>query len=327
MPDIESEMPATAGEVSSVNSKESTSSPPVEVSDPAQNEPESMVESPPSRNIPSLNRPPTLEPNNDPAEMDPDQAAIQQAADKRRPDPEEPSPPKLPKYGEPPQATIESVPDRDSRTPPRGADRSADATEPLSPPNRTPPPRSSQSDDHQVAGQRTYVVKEGDSFWSISARQYGTGKHFRALEEYNKDRLSTSGSGGRVLRPGTVIALPDESLLQSNNTRRKPAEPSATKSSRSDPWREDSSFDSPPRRDTGLAPKRDVSSRPGTYRVKDGDTLSTIALRELGTSKRWQEIFQLNRDRLTDETSLRPGMDLKMPSAATAEKAAGRPNF
>jgi nucleoid-associated protein YgaU len=326
MPVSEVEVPSTTGEVTSLDSKEPTSDVPAEVTEPRESEAESFAETQSSRRVPPLNRPPNLDPEDDPAEMNTGSDVIQQAADKRRPEPEVTSPPKLPKYGDPPQAIIESVPDRDSRAAPRAADRSNDAVDSFSPPTRAAP-RSGQTDDHQIAGQKTYVVKEGDSFWSISAKQYRTGKYFRALEEYNKDRLSTSGGGGKVLRPGTVIALPDESLLQSNSARKKTAEPAASKPSRSDPWKEDSSFDSAARRDTRLAPQRDNSSPPGTYRVKEGDTLSTIALRELGTSKRWQEIFQLNRDKLTGETSLRPGMDLKMPPATTAEKAAGRPNF
>lgn len=326
IPDTETAISPTAGDVSSMDSKEPATDLPAEVTDATQSEPESMADTRPGRRIPPLNRPPSLEPDDDPAEMETGPTSIQQAEDKRRSEREDNSPPKLPKYGEQPQATIESVPDRDSRTPPRAADRSTGTAEPFSPPNRTPL-RSSQSDDHEVAGQKTYVVKEGDSFWSISARQYGTGKYFRALEEYNKDRLSTSGSGGKVLRPGTVLALPDESLLQSSSTRKKPAEPAAATPGKYDSWKEDSSIETPPRRDSGLAPKREAALRPGTYRVKEGDTLSTIALRELGTSKRWQEIFQLNRNQLRDEQSLKVGMELKMPPTSTAEKAAGRPNF
>ena len=55
-------------------------------------------------------------------------------------------------------------------------------------------------------------------------------------------------------------------------------------------------------------------------RVKGGDTLSEIALRHLGSLTRWQEILELNRDRvqadgrrLTDPTALRAGWVLELP--------------
>ena len=326
-PKPEATLPSTTGEVTSINSKEPATEMPADVADPPDDEPDSIAQTPPGRRVPPLNRPPAIEPDEDPDAMETGSDSIQQAADKRRPEPDDSTPPRLPKYGDPPQAIIESVPDRDSRsTTPRNADRSNESVEPFTTPQRTSP-RAAQSDDHQIAGQKTYLVKEGDNFWSISARQYGTGKYFRALEEFNKDRLSASGNGGKVLRPGTVIALPDESLLQSTSARKKPAEPAASKPSKHDPWKEDSSAQPLTSRDTEPPAKRDAASPPGTYRVKEGDTLSTISLHELGTSKRWQEIFQLNRRELDDPQSLKAGMLLKLPPATTAEKAAGRPNF
>jgi LysM repeat protein len=47
--------------------------------------------------------------------------------------------------------------------------------------------------------------------------------------------------------------------------------------------------------------------------VRRGDTLSSIAERELGTSARWQDIFHVNRAQLSDPDELAVGMRLVMP--------------
>jgi nucleoid-associated protein YgaU len=55
---------------------------------------------------------------------------------------------------------------------------------------------------------------------------------------------------------------------------------------------------------------------PGTFnivRVGPDDTLSKIALRQLGDAKRAQEIFDLNRDALDDSDHIYCGMPLRVP--------------
>jgi nucleoid-associated protein YgaU len=50
------------------------------------------------------------------------------------------------------------------------------------------------------------------------------------------------------------------------------------------------------------------------YTVKDGDSLWKIAVSTLGNGSRYQDIVQMNRDLLTDENRLKPGMRLSLPS-------------
>ena len=47
--------------------------------------------------------------------------------------------------------------------------------------------------------------------------------------------------------------------------------------------------------------------------VKEGDSLSRIAKRELGSAVRWEDIFNANRDVLDDPGALQIGMRLRMP--------------
>jgi nucleoid-associated protein YgaU len=50
-----------------------------------------------------------------------------------------------------------------------------------------------------------------------------------------------------------------------------------------------------------------------TYTVKAGDTLSKIAKDTLGNAGSYMEIFNLNKDQLTDPDKIKPGQVLKIP--------------
>jgi len=56
----------------------------------------------------------------------------------------------------------------------------------------------------------------------------------------------------------------------------------------------------------------------GTYTVQSGDNLGGISLKVYGTSQRWREIFDLNRDILPSPATLRVGQHLKIRSDASA---------
>lgn len=53
-----------------------------------------------------------------------------------------------------------------------------------------------------------------------------------------------------------------------------------------------------------------------TYTVKSGDTLSKIAKTLLGDANAYMDIFNANRDQLTDPNTIQPGQVLKIPQAA-----------
>ncbi|MBI5542842.1 MAG: polysaccharide deacetylase family protein [Deltaproteobacteria bacterium] len=56
------------------------------------------------------------------------------------------------------------------------------------------------------------------------------------------------------------------------------------------------------------------TNRAGTYTVKPGDTLSTIAKNQLGDSSRWPEIMSLNKGILSAPEKLGAGMVLSLPA-------------
>ncbi len=52
-------------------------------------------------------------------------------------------------------------------------------------------------------------------------------------------------------------------------------------------------------------------SAPETYEVKSGDNLSKIAKKYSGIS--WKDIFEANRDQISDPDKIFPGQKLKIP--------------
>jgi hypothetical protein len=50
------------------------------------------------------------------------------------------------------------------------------------------------------------------------------------------------------------------------------------------------------------------------YIVRSGDSLSKIAQREYGDAKKWQRIFEANKDKIKDPDLIHPGQELKIPA-------------
>ena len=53
-----------------------------------------------------------------------------------------------------------------------------------------------------------------------------------------------------------------------------------------------------------------------SYTVAKGDTLSKIAKQFYGNANRWHEIFDANRDQISNPDLIRPGQVLKIPAGA-----------
>jgi nucleoid-associated protein YgaU len=60
-----------------------------------------------------------------------------------------------------------------------------------------------------------------------------------------------------------------------------------------------------------------TAARETTYTVKPGDTLSKIAKEHLGNANAYMDIFNANRDQLSDPDKIQPGQVLKLPQHAT----------
>jgi len=68
------------------------------------------------------------------------------------------------------------------------------------------------------------------------------------------------------------------------------------------------------RRSSAPQPNRAATtSEPRTHTVVSGNTLSGLSARYYGTSRRWAEIYEANRDKLPNERALRIGMTIVIP--------------
>ena len=124
-----------------------------------------------------------------------------------------------------------------------------------------------------------YTVAAGDSLWKIAHKQYGTGN-----EQAHVDAILVANptlSANEYLKVGQKITLP--AITAKADPARLPAEKQAA--------------------ETGGR----------TYVVKEGDTLSSIAKKELGSTKRWADIYEANRTRLSDPAKIVVGMKLTLP--------------
>ena len=54
-----------------------------------------------------------------------------------------------------------------------------------------------------------------------------------------------------------------------------------------------------------------------TYTVKAGDTLSKIAKEHLGDANAYMDIFNANKDQLSDPDKIKPGQVLKIPTTSS----------
>ena len=56
-----------------------------------------------------------------------------------------------------------------------------------------------------------------------------------------------------------------------------------------------------------------LSNTPRAYTIRSGDTLSAISKRFYGTPTRWIDIYQANRDRISSESAIRVGQEIRIP--------------
>ena len=63
------------------------------------------------------------------------------------------------------------------------------------------------------------------------------------------------------------------------------------------------------------APAARSAAAESTYTVESGDTLSKIAKDKLGDANAYMDIFNANRDQLSDPNKIKPGQVLKIPQS------------
>lgn len=83
------------------------------------------------------------------------------------------------------------------------------------------------------------------------------------------------------------------------------------------------SNDNPTARRNGIDATTATSAKGRTHTVVDGETLSSIAGKYLGSQARYQEVFQANRDQLKSPNDLKIGMKLNIPDRTETRSTSG----
>lgn len=198
----------------------------------------------------------------------------------------------------------------------KGADGSTSIVfPPVAPPTSVPEPRREVANTLRtspititpvgnIENLKTHAVASGESLYLIAAKYYGNGNMWKELAKFNG--MDNSGA----VRVGMKIKVPSkEALLGRTVVNNSPAS--------NDPGLKIIKPAPPVPSTKTTSPSKPATSKPGkielaSYTVKRGDTLGDISKRTLGTSKRWEEILELNK--LEDEDDLKPGAVLKLPA-------------
>jgi nucleoid-associated protein YgaU len=147
----------------------------------------------------------------------------------------------------------------------------------------------------------TYEIRQGDSYWIISRKAYGSSRYFRALAEYNRKVIADP----QQMKAGKKIVIPPVQELERRLAHLIPETPAAPKPS---------IVMASAEREAGFF--TDEEGNP-MYRVQENDTLTGISQRHLGRSSRWIQIYELNRDKLSNPNQLKIGTTLKLPGDAS----------
>jgi len=141
-----------------------------------------------------------------------------------------------------------------------------------------------------------YILKDGETLYKICQAKYGNGNLWKELADFNKATVSNPTK----LRPGMTIRLPSINVLRGE-----------LQAVVAVPVQMDASVDQG-------APAQALppfNSRV-EYVIQKGDTLGAIASRQLGSAKKWESIYEANRDRMKSPSDLKIGKSLRIPSAS-----------
>jgi len=159
-----------------------------------------------------------------------------------------------------------------------------EANAPASNRNRTTtPPPNTPTPTRDII----HIVQKDDTLYSLAQRYYGDGSLYLELIEYNLDRIADD----LQLRIGDRLHIPDREVLlgRVESPRSQPTDSTAT-----------------PQTTT-------QATQYTTYKVKSGDTLTELAQEHMGTMRRWQELYELNREVIDDPDRLITGTVIRIP--------------
>lgn len=152
-----------------------------------------------------------------------------------------------------------------------------------------------------------HYVQPGESLWQIAQRYYDDGESWRVIAAANEGVVHPDGQ----VRGGVRLVIPNKASTS------QPPHPAPAASGGGNLSRQRPSDNA---RVSSPTSTKDVTTTVDrTIQVDPGDNLSTLADRHLGSTTRWRELFEANRDQLAEPDQVRAGMTLRMPGGrATA---------
>ncbi len=147
-----------------------------------------------------------------------------------------------------------------------------------------PPPPERVENTLDVSGDVIHIVVQGETLHSICKDYYGDSGLASGVANWNNLKNPNE------IEKGSRISLPTRASLVASSI----------------------SFTVEPETVPASTPQRQ-SAKMGSYTVKAGDTLSEIAQKVMGTTKKTQLLIDVNKDVMPNPDLIRPGMILQFP--------------
>jgi nucleoid-associated protein YgaU len=154
---------------------------------------------------------------------------------------------------------------------------------------------------------RTVKILKGDTPAKIAKRELGSATRYQEILDANPGLVATKLVAGKDIRIPTGTAKAAEMPVDPAKSAALPL----------------------PGTPTPGTPGTNVPSTPTAservYVVKKGDTLSSIASREMGSANKWRELLAANEDVLHGSTALKLNTKLRIPASAKSTSTLADP--
>ncbi len=147
-----------------------------------------------------------------------------------------------------------------------------------------PPPPTNVTPVPSSGGDKVHIVVQGETLRSICRDYYGDSGLASCLASWNNlTNPNTIEKGIRIAIPVRTSLVTKNITIDSSTKEVVPTQESSTK------------------------------IKMGSYKVQNGDTLSEIAQKVMGTTKKTQLLIDANKDVMPNPDKIRPGMVLRFP--------------
>lgn len=180
-----------------------------------------------------------------------------------------------------------------------------------------------------------YTVKSSDTLSSIASAHYGT-KSKQAVEtifDANRSVLTDINN----VKMGTVLVIPKlagavaEKGQPAAEKRQPPAKPVQASEKVADAKGKGADKPAPEKKSAEKEPVKKAAETVADgeknsknfkwYQVKKNDRFASIARVQLGDAGRWQEVYELNKDKFPDPQRIREGVRIKLPGPVVLASA------